>query len=318
MPRHTTKEKKKNVGKALGNVIKEVGGAILKKKAQQKLQDEANRPKNQPTEEKKAGFFSIEGQKERLLKVQQSEAGQSLSEIAVLGGGAVPTAFGGAGGSVVTKLLGKVPEEKAGRLLPQNINVDKFGKAVGLTKPQTAGVAKELGKRRVAGATDKLIAQQSIGGRIKAIPGLVQTAKTLALISGIDVLTTWFAADNVATASKIDSGRLVSQVKFGDIDPEKALEEQARLERNFQSAKGFITTSTMVNPALWPFGKFYRTSLVGIEEGMVLNRQLLENAAQTTPQFDEQGRKLTSPAEIEQQEGLAAARAAGGAVSIPN
>lgn len=81
--------------------------------------------------------------------------------------------------------------------------------------------------------------------------------KIIAGISGIDVLTTWFASDNIISATPFHLKEIRNSVSTGMIDAAEAEDLISEAENTFEMAKGFVNTSTRYNPALWAFRNIF-------------------------------------------------------------
>lgn len=111
--------------------------------------------------------------------------------------------------------------------------------------------------------------------------------KIAATLSGIDVLTLWFGADNRASSSSYYTNLVWNRFNDGEVTRDEALERLTELETTHQEAKDFIDLSTSFNPVLWAFRNFYMQGMEEQEVNMAENRRLVTETIEPKAEFFE-------------------------------
>ena len=125
---------------------------------------------------------------------------------------------------------------------------------------------------------DAVLGGAFIGGVALLTIAVPPAGIALSGIIGADMLTNWAALDNTIGQSAIMTSRLVSDM--GSLTPEQRSQSIITAETaytNAQVAQAKITTSTMINPATWPFRKLWNTSAKNSMMQIENNLALLKN-----------------------------------------
>lgn len=130
-------------------------------------------------------------------------------------------------------------------------------------------------------AGPKVIKGVGVLQSVKKLITFKNAFKTAALISGIDVLTVWFGADNRASTSSYYTNLVWDRYNNGEVSKGEALNRLSELEGTHKQAKDFIDHSTMLNPVLWAFRNFYMQGMDEQEVNMAENRRLVMETEET-------------------------------------
>lgn len=246
---------------------------------------------------------------QRTLKEGESASQIAREEFAKFKGMSIEETFPGATPQQTEEILGEIAKEDSPEtestlrkvlkglltgegVLPENTIKGTFPIPIGGVAGEEIAISggSQLGKKapvafkRILQGTEdtsKVAKLFEAGSKSKGI-GIItpklpkQALKAAGIVAGGNVIANWFAADNIATGAKIDMGKLVSDVKFGVRTPDEAIIIADDIIESFDTAKNFITTSTILNPALWAFGNFYRSGVKSLELGITNDRLLLE------------------------------------------
>ena len=165
--------------------------------------------------------------------------------------------------------------EKAGSLIGRNVNVESVAKKMGLTGRQTAGLAKELGKRRISEVADT-ITKTADKGILSKFSKKVIFGGASGII-GLSGITTWLASDNIISSMNIFSRDLIQNVKYGYVTTEDAVKEMDTAQEFVDGAKNFIDINTQINPLLWPFRRIILKNADAANEIIKINRKVLKS-----------------------------------------
>jgi hypothetical protein len=117
-----------------------------------------------------------------------------------------------------------------------------------------------------------------IGGVALLTVAIPPAGLALSGIIGADMLSNWAALDNTIGQSAIMTSRLVSDM--GNSTPEQRKQSVAAAEEAYNNAKvanAKIVTSTMIDPATWPFKKLWNTSAKNSMNQIEYNLNILKN-----------------------------------------
>lgn len=112
-------------------------------------------------------------------------------------------------------------------------------------------------------------------------PKVIRTLlkKNVGKLAAADGLMAWMASDNIMSGASIFSRDLAESVRFGSVDSEYALELLDESDEIIGASKSFLQISTMVNPALWLFGKQIMANVEGVELARAEHRRQIEMGA---------------------------------------
>jgi len=173
-----------------------------------------------------------------------------------VGTGAIGAGAGGAGAVATTRAAAQAAINKGATSGAARATLK-------LTTGQTKNisrVAQLFGKSEEAitkAVTNKLLGKSvaQIATKISAKNLAIKAGKYGALVAGADVLTDWYALDNVMSGQRFYLKDIRDGVADGTINNEQAMEiiEQSKQMRDMARKK--VNISTRLNPILWPFRK---------------------------------------------------------------
>lgn len=215
-------------------------------------------PSSQPEERKP--FFSVEGQKQRLEGVASSQEGQFIKNIAVLGGGASPSAITGVASKVgqvftrgntaptgtIAKTLKETNLQKLKSAFP-TATKSQLNKAIGKVESLKVDEMAKFLSEKPKGISKAIKIGLGAGGL-----GLVYK------IADTDTLTTWYALDNAASGMPFKIDNIRKGIESGSMTVDEANEEFTEMENIYELALKKVNTSARWNPLLFPG----RTTLV--------------------------------------------------------
>ncbi len=124
-------------------------------------------------------------------------------------------------------------------------NLNKAVRAGKISLRTATKVTKDIDKLKVS----EVLARLKNPAGIKKF--LFKTTTQATLTAGI---AQWYAADNLATGSKIASNQVINQVRFGQLSKEDGLEVINRAENNTQIARAAVVGAMAIAPLTAPFG----------------------------------------------------------------
>lgn len=146
-------------------------------------------------------------------------------------------------------------------------NLNKLYRAGKISSTRAARVTKEIDKLSVKEIIERL---QNPSGIRKF---LFKTTATATLSAGI---AEWYAADNLATGSKIASNIVINQVRFGQLSKEDALTVINRAEFNAQIARAAVVGAMAIAPLSAPVGLLFLKGITADIQQIEVNRQIVE------------------------------------------
>lgn len=171
-----------------------------------------------------------------------------------------------------------------------------------IAQPVEIGVPGLAGFTTIAAGGPKLVKGVGVLQKLKGLATFKNAFKTAALISGIDVLTVWFGADNRASTSSYYTNLVWDRYNNGEVSQAESLSRLSELEGTHKEAKTFIDYSTMLNPVLWAFRNFYMGGMEEQEVNMAENRRLVTETAEPKAEFFERTREEEQAQFVENQQ----------------
>lgn len=185
------------------------------------------------------------------------------------------TALGLAGGAGLGKTLttgSKLAAKFSAARQAQSVS--KISQAFGVSEKKiTDAIAKKKLNAAISGAV-KDINTKSFAKKAATIAGTV---------SGIDVLTDWYALDNVIGGQKFFMKDVLANLKAGTITQEEAIKAITKSRETREIAISKVRASAALNPLIWPMRKLILTGLEGDQEAIDLIEQQIEGFT-TEPQ----------------------------------
>ncbi len=238
----------------LGNEgVSTLEGSLIQQQARQGEQE----PKVSLSKEEQFGADIVKG-----LKIGAAIGVPLAIAIVTLGTGALAGLNIRAFASGVTRLGKGIPASTRAAT-----NLNKVFRA-GKISPRIVGrVTREIDRLKVS----EVIARLQSPKGIRRF--LFKTTATATFSAGI---AEWYAADNLATGSKIASNQIVNQVRFGQLSKEDGLEVIDRSEFNTQIARAAVVGAMAIAPLSAPVGFLFLKGITSDIEQIEVNRKIVE------------------------------------------
>jgi len=112
----------------------------------------------------------------------------------------------------------------------------------------------------------------------KTVKGL-SVGKLVGTLIGVDILTNWYALDNVIGGQKFYIKDIAAGVADGSINPIDGQKAVAESQATRDIAISKVKMSSIVDPAIWPFRKLMLTGMEADEEAIKLYEDAINAAA---------------------------------------
>ncbi len=221
---------------------------------------------------KEAGFFSREGQEERVGNVLGSPEGQIAG---VIGAGVLAgkgkgvkagAGFAKKGIDLTTREISRLNflvkgEGKITSKLAETINRDRQVGKIGARFKISERTA-EIVYDQLKGNTGTQILNLMRKNKGKIIGGGIVGG----LLIGRDILQinsmmVWLASDNIISGASIFARDKVGDVRFNGADPTEAVEELENTKEDIKFATSTINESSRKNPFLYPYRRLLQTNI---------------------------------------------------------
>lgn len=207
------------------------------------------------------------------------EAREQLGE--VTGGDIATTALtlgtAGTGGFIAGRVLRAFAPNVAnffssGSLIRRTVDVAKARARFGLTQEQAAGLARELGRRRVSEVADVLTKS---GNFLLSKKGLV-TLSAVGTVTGLQYGVAWLASDNVISGASIQARDIANDLRFGNTTPEEATANLDQLQERINKGKFWVKAAIATSPLLIGTLNLWLANANGAQNSIDIARRLAE------------------------------------------
>ncbi|MCP3686651.1 MAG: hypothetical protein GY861_28770 [bacterium] len=243
----------------------------LSKQREEQKQQITGETSFKEAQEQVAGITGAEfGERKREVFAEERPTEKRVLEFASAGAVGL---LGGLGLGNVLTTASKIARGTA--KVRQAKSVSKISQAFGVSEKK---INDAISKRALNKALDKAVKNINPTSFAKKAGGVAGT------IAGVDVLTDWYALDNVIGGQKFYMKDVLKELRTGTISQEDAIKaiNESREVREIAINKVIISAS--INPLIWPMRKLILTGMEGDEVAIDLIEQQIEGFVIEEPQ----------------------------------